>query len=101
MLITKKDKSIATKMSARFMENSTFGVLSSAGLLIIAPFVLIILILAGIFGLGIIAWPALVIFVSTILLTLALIVCGIFIGNYVQDNKESVKEKLKNFIDKF
>ena len=81
MLITKKDKSVATKRSARFMENSTFGVLSSAGLLIIAPFVLIILILAGVFGLGIIAWPVLVVFVSTILLTLALsqLIVGLFI----------------------
>ena len=36
-----------------------------------------------------------------LLLTLALIICGIFIGNYVQENKDSVKEKLKSFIDKF
>ena len=29
-----------------------------------------------------------------------LIVLGIFIGNYIQRNKYTVKEKLKNFIDK-
>ena len=30
-----------------------------------------------------------------------LLVCvGIFVGNYVQKNKDEVKEKLKNFIDR-
>lgn len=29
------------------------------------------------------------------------IVAGIYVGNYVQKNKEEVKENLKNFIDKF
>lgn len=29
-----------------------------------------------------------------------LIALGIFIGNYVQKNKEEVKEKIKNFVDK-
>lgn len=36
-----------------------------------------------------------------LLLTFAIIIGGIFIGNYIQENKETVKEKLKNFIDKF
>jgi len=31
---------------------------------------------------------------------LILIAIGIFAGNYVQRNKEEVKEKLKNFIDR-
>ncbi|MGN1298392.1 MAG: DUF2273 domain-containing protein [Candidatus Scatovivens sp.] len=35
------------------------------------------------------------------LLIFAIIVVGIIIGNYVQNNKELVKEKLKGFIDKF
>lgn len=30
-----------------------------------------------------------------------LITIGILVGNYVQKNKYDVKEKLKNFIDKF
>lgn len=30
-----------------------------------------------------------------------LITIGIFVGNYVQKNKYDVKEKIKNFIDKF
>lgn len=29
-----------------------------------------------------------------------LIAMGIYVGNYIQMNKESVKEKLKNFIDR-
>ena len=30
-----------------------------------------------------------------------LIVVGAIIGNYIQNNKELVKDRLKNFIDKF
>ena len=36
-----------------------------------------------------------------ILVAIAVIVLGIWSGNYIQKNKESVKEKLKNLIDKF
>ena len=35
-----------------------------------------------------------VIFVVTVL------IAGAFAGNYIQQNKESVKEKIKNFIDR-
>ncbi|MCI8276521.1 MAG: DUF2273 domain-containing protein [Clostridia bacterium] len=31
----------------------------------------------------------------------AVIAVGVFIGHYVQNNKDEVKEKLKEFIDKF
>ena len=36
-----------------------------------------------------------------LLITFIIIVFGIWLGNYVQKNKEQVKEKLKNLIDKF
>lgn len=36
-----------------------------------------------------------------ILIILVVIIAGAFIGNYVQKNKEGVKEKLKALIDKF
>lgn len=36
-----------------------------------------------------------------LLIVVVVIVAGGFIGNYVQKNKEVVKEKLKAFIDKF
>lgn len=36
-----------------------------------------------------------------LLLALTIVVAGIFVGHYVQNNKEEVKEKLKDFIDKF
>ena len=35
-----------------------------------------------------------------LILAIVVIVLGAFIGNYVQQNKEDVKIKLKNFIDK-
>ena len=30
-----------------------------------------------------------------------IVLAGVFLGNYVQKNKSNVKEKLKQFIDKF
>ncbi len=36
-----------------------------------------------------------------LLLILGIVILGVFIGNYIQVNKEDVKEKLKRFIDKF
>jgi len=35
-----------------------------------------------------------------LIIGIVLICIGVFVGNYVQLNKEIVKEKLKNFIDK-
>ena len=35
-----------------------------------------------------------------LILAIVVIALGAFIGNYVQRNKEDVKTKLKNFIDK-
>ena len=35
-----------------------------------------------------------------LILAIVVIALGAFIGNYVQRNKEDVKAKLKNFIDK-
>ncbi len=36
-----------------------------------------------------------------ILVAVVVVAVGAFVGNYVQKNKASVKEKLKEFIDKF
>ena len=36
-----------------------------------------------------------------VLVAIAIIVFGIWLGNYIQKNKNKVKEKLKNLIDKF
>lgn len=38
---------------------------------------------------------------SKLVVGLAVIVLGVFLGYYVQNNKEKVKEVLRNFIDKF
>lgn len=35
-----------------------------------------------------------------VLLIIALVITCIWLGNYIQKNKENVKEKTKNFIDK-
>ncbi len=36
-----------------------------------------------------------------ILVSIVIVLAGVVIGNYVQKNKSNVKEKLKQFIDKF
>lgn len=36
-----------------------------------------------------------------LLVCIILVCAGMFLGNYVQKNKSNVKEKLKEFIDKF
>ena len=49
---------------------------------------------------GLIAFIALLLNLHTVLLWILIIVAGIIIGNYVQHNKEFVKDKLKSYIDK-
>ena len=49
---------------------------------------------------GIVAIIALILNLHKVMLCLLIIIAGILIGNYVQNNKEFVKEKLKTYIDK-
>ena len=49
---------------------------------------------------GLIALIALLLNLHTVLIWILIIVAGIIIGNYVQHNKEFVKDKLKSYIDK-
>ena len=49
---------------------------------------------------GIIAFIALLLNLHTVLMWILIIVAGILLGNYVQHNKEFVKDKLKSYIDK-
>ena len=36
-----------------------------------------------------------------LLVTIVVVFAGVFLGNYIQKNKSAVKEKLKEFIDKY
>ena len=49
---------------------------------------------------GIVAIVALLLKLHKVLLVILIIIAGILLGNYVQHNKELVKEKLKMYIDK-
>lgn len=49
---------------------------------------------------GIIALIALLLNLHKVVVFALIIIAGIFIGNYVQHNKEIVKDKLKSYIDK-
>jgi len=49
---------------------------------------------------GLIALVALLLNLHKILIFVLVIIAGILAGNYVQHNKEFVKDKLKSYIDK-
>lgn len=49
---------------------------------------------------GIVAIIALLLNLHKVLLWIIIVIAGIVIGNYVQHNKEFVKDKLKSYIDK-
>lgn len=50
---------------------------------------------------GLIGIVALLLNLHKLLLWILVIVGGMLLGNYVQHNKEFVKDKLKSYIDKF
>ena len=49
---------------------------------------------------GIVAIVALLLNLHKALIVILIVIAGILLGNYVQQNKELVKEKLKSYIDK-
>ena len=49
---------------------------------------------------GIIAIIALILNLHKALIAILIVIAGALIGNYIQHNKEFVKEKLKMYIDK-
>lgn len=49
---------------------------------------------------GIVAIVALLLNLHKVLIIILIVIAGILLGNYVQHNKEFVKEKLKTYIDK-
>lgn len=50
---------------------------------------------------GIVAILALILKIHKFLIGCIIIVAGILIGNYVQQNKETVKNKIKNIIERW
>lgn len=50
---------------------------------------------------GVIAILALILQIYKFLIGCLVIVAGVFLGNYVQQNKQSVKEKIKNIIERW
>ena len=50
---------------------------------------------------GVIALVFIATGLSKLLLGLIVVAVGVFLGHYVQNNKEAVKDTLRGFIDKF
>ena len=49
---------------------------------------------------GIVAIVALLLNLHKVLIVILIVIAGILLGNYVQQNKELVKEKLQTYIDR-
>lgn len=69
-LINKKENNFIDKAYVKFKDNAVFGILISFAIIMSVILVPILLILLAIFGLGIIAWPILVVYVAVLLFTL-------------------------------
>lgn len=72
LLITKKENNIVSKATARFTENSSFGILTGTAMFMLSIVGTILLILLATIGLGVIAWPILVIYLGLILLCVSI-----------------------------
>ena len=49
---------------------------------------------------GLVALVALLLNLHKVVICILIVIAGIVIGNYIQNNKEFVKDKLKSYIDK-
>ncbi len=50
---------------------------------------------------GLIALVILLLKLHNVIIWIFIIIAGMWLGNYIQNNKELVKDKLKSYIDKF
>ena len=78
MLITKKESTVTTKMAARFIENSTFGIFAAVGMFALSILIIVMLIILGATGYGVIAWPVLIVYLAILLLSLS--ICKFVVG---------------------
>lgn len=78
MLLVKKEKGITTKMTARFLEHSTFGIFASVGAFALSILIIILLAFLGFIGYGVLAWPLLIVYIAVLLLSLS--ICQLVVG---------------------
>ena len=91
--VTKKQVNVVSKANAKFKEHTIYGVVLALIYFILLVLLPIILVLLGIIGLGIIAWPALIIYLSLFLLSISTstLVVGMLIYEAVKSRVEKFK----------
>ncbi len=77
-MITKKENTFTAKMTARFLENSTFGIFTAVGMFALSILAIVLLIILGCTGYGVVAWPVLIVYVALLLLSLS--ICKLVVG---------------------
>lgn len=78
MLLIKKENGVTTKMTVRFLENSTFGIFASVGMFALSILAIVMLVILGCTGYGVIAWPILIVYLAVLLLSLS--ACKLVVG---------------------
>ncbi len=86
-LLTRKPNNIVQRAFEKFRSKTTFGLIASVITLMSALFLPILLIVLALMGLGIVAWPILIVYVALLLLvaTTAMLIVGMAIYDAIKD----------------
>lgn len=86
LLLTKKENNIIQKACSKFRENTVYGLVSAVAISMLLPIILIVIILLGVFGVGIVAWPLLIVYAALILFvaTTSMLIVGMAIFDAVK-----------------
>lgn len=92
LLLTKKEKGVAYKAANRFVQNSSFGIITGIAMWMLLLPVSILLILIALMGFRIIVWPILVAYIGLLLLSMSISTFVVGITFY-----ETLKSRLGKF----
>lgn len=95
-LIVRKDNNIVKRATVKFKENTTYGILIGLvafTLVLILPILLIVL---AVFGLGIIAWPLLILYLGVVLFSIS--TATFTVGTAIYTAIEDKVKKYKVFV---
>ena len=92
-LLTRKQNNIVERVCEKFKLNPSFGLIASAVTLMLVLILPILLIIAGVIGLGVIAWPILIAYVALLLLvaTTAMLIVGVAMYHVIKDKVTKFK----------
>lgn len=92
ILLAKKEKGFVDKATNRFIQNSSFGIITGVAMWMLILPVSLLLILLAFMGFGIISWPVLIMYICLLLLSMSISTFVVGITLY-----EALKSKLGKF----